>query len=164
MSLQTNSVMDRENRVPTEGHPRLPTMKDYYEQSSKTVSTQHSADLHVQKSGLLYIQINNNKKMSVRAKVYNNRLDHYILFSSKAISNSTQKFVNLKHTHVEQVGGNSIRIIPNKDIEGQSLLLLVPNENDVSSWLEVLTPLDISSPALLRRHPLMPTLQESDEE
>ena len=148
-------------------HPRIPTLEEYYkEMNSHTGSiSSMSADHHIQKSGLLFIQGNNQKKMAVRAKVYNNKLDHYILLSSKSLNNSNQKFINLRNTHVVQEGDNSIRVTPNKDVDGQSLLFIVSNTKDLSSWLEVLgSSTGSSSPKLCQQTLLMPILVESDEE
>ena len=72
-------------------HPRLPTLQQYYgeNKTSNSVSfMQPSADHHVQKSGLVFIQTNSQKKLAARAKVYNNKLDHYIILSSKSFINS----------------------------------------------------------------------------
>jgi hypothetical protein len=133
--------------------------------------TLSSPDHNVRKSGMLYIQIDSKKRMSVRAKVYNSRLDHYMLLSSNRVINSAHKFINLRHCHVEPAStddsGCLIRITSTKDIEGQSLLLRVPNEKDFTSWLQALTPHHSKTPTgspLIPRTPLMPVLQESDEE
>lgn len=152
--------------MPPASHPRLPTLNQYYAEKSNTTSNAkvNSADHNVQKSGLIYIQVNNQKKIAVRAKVYDNKLDHYILLGAKSANNSSQKYINLRNTHVVQVGDNSIRVTPTKDIDGQSLLFIVLNSNDLESWLDALKPTDVDSPKLCRKTPLMPILVESDEE
>ena len=117
-------------------------------------------------SGIVSIKPEGQRKITVCAKVYDNGLDHFILLTSKSLLNSKQKYVSLKHAHVVLSGDNSIRITPNKDIDGQSLTI-IPSK-DLCSWLEVLTPErprtnSIGSPTI-RRAPHLPVLQESDEE
>ena len=148
-------------------HPRLPTLQQYEEDNNNinlSGTKGNFSDHHVRKSGIICVKTNGQKKIAARAKVYTNRLDHYIVLSARSITNSNQKFINLKHTHVEQEGDNCIRVTPTKDVDGQSLSIIISNKKDVQSWLEALTPVSITSPTLCHRTPLMPTLQESDEE
>ena len=144
-------------------HPRLPTMRQFYEEQQKDPN--HS-DHHIKKSGIISIKPEGQRKITVCAKVYDNGLANFILLTSKSLMNSKQKYVSLKHAHVVLSGDNSIRITPNKDIDGQSLTI-IPSK-DVCSWLEVLTPErprtnSMGSPRI-RRAPMLPLLQESDEE
>lgn len=129
--------------------------------------TRDSTDHGEQKSGVVFLMTENSRRVPLLAKVYNNRLDHYMLLSSNRQVNPQQKYINLKHSHVDLMDNNIIRITSTKDIEGQSLQLRIPYEKDIQSWMSALgsercrTP--IGSP-IIPRSPLMPTLQESDED
>ena len=147
-------------------HPRLPTMRQFYEQQQENTTHYNTSDHHIKKSGIVSIKPEGQRKITVCAKVYDNGLDHFILLTSKSLLNSKQKYVSLKHAQVVLSGDNSIRVTPNKDIDGQSLKI-IPSK-DFCSWLEVLTPErprtnSMGSPRI-RRAPMLPLLQESDEE
>ena len=144
-------------------HPRIPTMAEYRELTQNNV---RSCDNHIRKSGLLFLRTDSKKRMAVRAQVYNNGLDHFILLgSNKSVSKSSQKYINLKNTQVLQEGDNSIRVTPNKHIDGESLVVTVSNTADIESWLSALRSecKALGSP-VIRRSPLMTVLQETDEE
>ena len=152
-----------ENMPLSSAHPRIPTMAEYRE---LTQNNNRTGDNHIRKSGLLSLQTDSKKRMAVRAQVYNNGLDHFILLgSNKSVSKSSQKYINLRNTQVLQEGDNSIRITPNKHIDGESLVVTVSNTADIDSWLLALKSdcKALGSP-IIRRSPLMTVLQETDEE
>ncbi|XP_067948738.1 uncharacterized protein [Watersipora subatra] len=169
--MQPRSMRDTEKSqvvcecIPANQHPRLPTLRQYPEDNNNTVNDKRPcSDHHMQKSGLLFIQINSQKKIAARAKVYKTILDHYMVLSSKSVTNNKQRCINLKNTHVERVGKDCIRVTPTKDIDGQSMLIVISHEGEVDSWLEALTATLASSPTLSHCVTQMPTLTESDEE
>jgi len=163
--MMTPSVC--ENLPPT--HPRIPTMKQYREltaQNNNNNNSRVSCDQHIRKSGLLFLQTDSKKRQAVRAQVYNNGLDHFILLNaSKPLSKSSQKYINLRNTAVIQEGDNSIRITPNKHIDGESLVVTVCNKADIDNWVSALRSdyKSLGSP-LIRRSALMTVLQETEEE
>jgi len=90
-----------------------------------------------------------------------------MLLSSNKITDASKKYINLKNTHVTLQGDDIIKITSTRDIEGQSVTFRVPNSKDTESWLEALTHdkhrTPLGSP-LMMRAPMMPVLQESDED
>ena len=152
--------------LPESCHIRAPAHTCYpyrVERDSDVITPiEHS----LQKSGV--VQIIDRRRVSLRAKIYNNGLDHYMLLTSNRLVNAREKYVNLRHSRVESLSGGVIRITSNKDSEGQSLLVRICDESETSSWLSALTcdrhDSVVRSPASLRALPHLPVLSESDEE
>ena len=152
--------------LPESCHIRAPAHTCYpyrVERDSDVITPiEHS----LQKSGV--VQIIDRRRVSLRAKIYNNGLDHYMLLTSNRLVNAREKYVNLRHSRVESLSGGVIRITSNKDSEGQSLLVRTCDENEMSSWLSALTcdrhESVVGSAVSSRALPHLPVLIESDEE
>jgi len=128
------------------------------------------------KSGQLYmIQTVNNKlrRMPVFVRVYRNRFEHYVVIYRNQTFANKSVFVTLKDCHVEvcDKSNNEIRVTSGK-MESTKVTFQAKNVAEVEEWLSVLTPSNNRGPGPLSmlkslnipRTPLMPKLEENEEE
>lgn len=142
---------------------RIPSMNMCDEENKENVCCA-SLD-QIKKSGIISIKTGGASKrnLTVCAKVYNNGIDHFILFTSKSMKNT--ECMNLRNTHIEKVAGNSLRITPAKGIDIGQSMTIIPAK-DIDSWLEVLTDTSATKVSNRKRRmsaAMLPTLQECDE-
>lgn len=130
------------------------------------------------KSGNLYILQNcpnKSSKVPVCLKIYGNCFDHYaVIYRDQTYCNASA-YINLKNCEVCR--GNEMDTefhIVSKDSEGRRLTFIASNTDETNDWIDVLQGQNIKKSSslpfipnlspVIPRSPLLPTLEETDED